>query len=98
MNSDLVYLENEAEVPSPAVSQTIEVLLDIDIGQHRTGITPGPAALELYRKLGSFSGLRPGGLHAYDGHLSQADRAERAAASDAAFAGVDALRRELLHE
>lgn len=42
--------------------------------------------------------MRPGGLHAYDGHLHQSDRAERAAASNAAFAGVDALRAELRQE
>lgn len=73
-------------------SLTIEVLMDLDVGQHRTGIAPGPAATELYRKLASLPGLRPGGLHAYDGHLHQSDRAERSAASDAAFALVSALQ------
>ena len=81
-----------------AASLTLEILLDLDVGQHRTGIVPGPAAASLYRKVGSLPGLRPGGLHAYDGHLNQGDREERAAACDAAFAGVTALREELLRE
>lgn len=77
---------------------TLTVLLDLDVGQHRTGIAPGPAAVALYRKIDSLPGLRAGGLHAYDGHLHQSDRAERAAASDAAYAGVSALRAELMRE
>ena len=78
-----------------AASQTIEVLLDLDVGQHRTGVEPGPKAIDLYRKIGATTGLRPGGLHAYDGHMQQSDRAERSAASDAAFAAVTALQGEL---
>jgi D-threonine aldolase len=79
-----------------AGATTIDVLLDLDIGQHRTGVAPGPKAVELYRQISSLPGLRPGGLHAYDGHLHQSDLAERGAASDAAFAQVNALRAELL--
>ena len=32
--------------------QQTEVLLDLDVGQHRTGISPGPAARHLYEMLG----------------------------------------------
>lgn len=78
-----------------AAGQTIEIFLDLDVGQHRTGVAPGPKAVELYRQIGAASGLRAGGLHAYDGHLHQSDRKERGVASDAAFAGVAALRSEL---
>lgn len=81
-----------------ARSQAIEVLLDLDVGQHRTGVVPGPRALALYRRIGTLPGLRPGGLHAYDGHLHQSDRTERAAASEAAFAGVTSLLEDLRRE
>lgn len=74
---------------------TVEVLLDLDIGMHRTGIEPGPGAVALYRQIAGTPGLRAGGLHAYDGHLRQSDLAERAAASDAEFAKVSALAEEL---
>jgi D-serine deaminase-like pyridoxal phosphate-dependent protein len=79
-------------------SATLEVLLDLDVGQHRTGVAPGPAAMERYRQIVSAPSLRAGGLHAYDGHLQQRVRAERAAASDASFAQVTALRTELLRQ
>jgi len=75
----------------------LEVLVDLDVGQHRTGVPPGPMALALYRELAAAPSLKPGGLHAYDGHLSQSDPAERAAACAEAFAPVAALRSELLN-
>lgn len=81
-----------------AAGATIEILLDLDVGQHRTGVPPGPAAVELYRLLASLPGLRVGGLHAYDGHMHQKDIAERTAASDVAAAQVNALRTELARQ
>jgi D-serine deaminase-like pyridoxal phosphate-dependent protein len=74
----------------------LEVFLDLDIGQHRTGVAPGPHAVHLYRLVNSLSGLQPAGLHAYDGHIQETDLALRTAACDAAFAPVVALREELL--
>lgn len=81
-----------------AGGMTVEVLLDLDVGMNRTGIAPGPAAADLYRRIAHAKGLSPGGLHAYDGHLRQSDPAERAAASDAGFAFVSALAEELKRE
>ena len=78
-----------------AAGVTITVLLDLDVGMHRTGIAPGPAALGLYRTLTTTPGLRAGGLHAYDGHLRQSERTQRGAASKPEFARVMALRDEL---
>jgi len=74
---------------------TIEVLLDIDCGQHRTGIAAGPKAVELYRLIVSLPGLKPGGLHVYDGHIHDTDLVLRTKKCEAAFAPVNALRREL---
>ncbi len=73
----------------------ISVLLDLDCGMGRTGAAPGAAAARLYRLLAETAGLRPGGLHAYDGHLHEADRAVRVRLCQAAFAPVVALREEL---
>ena len=72
----------------------LEVLLDLDVGQHRTGVAP-EAAFNLYRLITSLPALTPGGLHAYDGHIHDSDVAERAAACEAAFAPVAELRRKL---
>jgi D-serine deaminase-like pyridoxal phosphate-dependent protein len=75
----------------------LEVLLDLDLGQHRTGVAP-ERAFYLYRFLASLPSLIPGGLHAYDGHLHQTDVKERTDACEAAFEPVEFLRRELLRE
>jgi D-serine deaminase-like pyridoxal phosphate-dependent protein len=76
----------------------LEVLLDLDVGQHRTGVAPDSHAFDLYRLITSLPALKPGGLHAYDGHLHQMDVGERAAACETAFAPVEMLRRKLLRE
>src|SRR5262249_6867804 len=58
-------------------AQTVDVLLDLDVGQHRTGIAPGPEAAALYEQIARLPGLRPGGLHVYDGHNHQESFEER---------------------
>jgi D-serine deaminase-like pyridoxal phosphate-dependent protein len=81
-----------------AAGQTIDVLLDLDLGQHRTGIAPGAEAAELYRLLARLPGLRPGGLHVYDGHNHQENFAERQAAALSQFEPVLKLRAALEKE
>jgi len=73
----------------------IEVLLDLDIGQHRTGIPPEDA-FALYQQIAADSCLVAGGLHAYDGHIHDSDPARRQAAADTAFAPVNALRARII--
>ncbi len=62
-----------------------EVLLDLNVGMDRTGILPADEAFALYAFLARTPGLHPGGLHAYDGHLHQADRTARREAMSGAF-------------
>ena len=73
----------------------LEVLVDIDIGQHRTGIPPDARAIELYELIVSLPGIKPGGLHAYDGHITEPDPGLRAKACEQAFAPVASLREQL---
>jgi D-serine deaminase-like pyridoxal phosphate-dependent protein len=75
--------------------QTIDVLLDVDVGQHRTGIAPGPAAQQLYEQMARTPGLRPGGLHVYDGHTHQHAVEERQAAVEAQLRPVLEMRQAL---
>src|SRR5262249_38877556 len=70
----------------------IDVLLDLDIGMHRTGIAPDERAVGLYEQIAHSPSLRPGGLHAYDGQNNQESLAERQAAVRQQFAPVLALR------
>ena len=75
-----------------AAGQQIEVLLDIDTGQHRTGVGVGDQADTLYRLISDTDGLALGGFHVYDGHQHQEDRNERREAVDAEFDRVVAFR------
>jgi D-serine deaminase-like pyridoxal phosphate-dependent protein len=87
-----------AEALSRAVAaegQTVDVLLEIDVGQHRTGLAPGSAAVALYEQFQRLPGLRPGGIHAYDGQNNQEGRADREAAVRAVIEPVLALRGQL---
>jgi D-threonine aldolase len=72
-----------------------EVLLDLDVGMRRTGILPGDAAFRLYGILSGLKGVRPGGLHGYDGHNRQSDPVVRQAAADGCRAQVLALKERL---
>jgi D-serine deaminase-like pyridoxal phosphate-dependent protein len=79
-----------------AAALRLEVLLDVDCGQHRTGVPAGLGALELYRFLASLPAIIPGGLHVYDGHIHQSDLQTRHTACAEAFHPVQVLREELL--
>ena len=63
------------------LGRRVPILLDIDVGQHRTGIAPGEAAIALYERIAQAPGLTPGGLHVYDGHNHQETLEERSAAA-----------------
>lgn len=75
---------------------TIDVLLDVDTGQHRTGIVCCSRAKKLYRLIAETPGLVPGGFHVYDGHQHQSSFEERKAAIDVEWAKVIAMRDELV--
>jgi D-serine deaminase-like pyridoxal phosphate-dependent protein len=61
----------------------------------RTGIAPGPEALQLYKEALKWKGIVPVGLHAYDGHIRDSDLAERTKKCDAGFAKVMALKDDI---
>ncbi len=75
--------------------QQIGVLLDIDTGQHRTGIPVGDAARQLYQQIADSDGLIAAGFHVYDGHQHQTDRDERRDAVNVEWNKVAAFRQEL---
>jgi D-serine deaminase-like pyridoxal phosphate-dependent protein len=75
--------------------QSILVLLDVDTGQHRTGVPCGETARELYRLIRDTPGLKPAGIHLYDGQNHQTDLAERRAAVMECWRDVTTLREQL---
>ena len=75
----------------------IQCLLDLDVGHHRTGMPPAHA-LDVARQISSSpqtSPLKIRGIHAYDGHNSSADPAERKVCSERAMAEVVGCFRSL---
>lgn len=62
--------------------QSLTLLVDIDVGHHRTGIAPGEAAAALGAQIAQSPGLKFAGIQGYAGHVQHiADRAEREALS-----------------
>jgi D-serine deaminase-like pyridoxal phosphate-dependent protein len=78
-----------------ATGQEVDVMLDLDVGQHRTGVAIGESAVRLYEGITRLPSLRPGGLHVYDGHNHQENREERREAVQRVLEPVLQLRQEL---
>lgn len=74
----------------------VEVLLDIDSGQHRTGLPVGEAARKLYEQIAATPGLLPGGFHLYDGQNHQKSVDDRRTAVLAGYEPAARFRQELL--
>ncbi len=74
----------------------LALMVDLNVGQNRSGILPDERAFGLYQAIAEHDDLRVAGLHAYDGHLTQSDPGERRQACDEAFAPVWKLRQSLL--
>ncbi|QEC69654.1 D-TA family PLP-dependent enzyme [Panacibacter ginsenosidivorans] len=71
-------------------NRVIDVYIDLNTGMNRTGIRP-LHALQLIEIFQSFSGIKVVGLHAYDGHIRDADYAIRKEHCDEAFQLVSTL-------
>ncbi len=78
-----------------ATGRRIGVLLDIDSGQHRTGVPPTATAVDLYKQIASTKGVIAAGLHLYDGHNHQRDYEERRIAVMKVWQAAAELRDEI---
>ncbi|MEO6624040.1 MAG: alanine racemase, partial [Burkholderiaceae bacterium] len=76
----------------------IPLYLDLNVGMNRSGIIPGDAATALYRAICRTAGVIAAGLHAYDGHVREADPAQLAKVVEETFAPVWNMRAQLLSE
>ncbi|MCC8408273.1 D-TA family PLP-dependent enzyme [Mucilaginibacter sp. UR6-1] len=63
----------------------IDVYIDINVGMNRTGIAAGADAIALYIACSQMNGINLRGLHAYDGHIHDADIEVRRVRCEAAF-------------
>jgi D-serine deaminase-like pyridoxal phosphate-dependent protein len=84
-----IFTANEINVP---------VYIDINSGQNRTGITPGEEAIQLYIDCSQLDGIKPVGLHAYDGHIRDIDWNARKENCDKAFLPVEQMKNSLMQK
>jgi 3-hydroxy-D-aspartate aldolase len=72
------------------------VVVEVDIGMHRSGVSSAGEAVELAQYVASLPGLSFRGIMAYEGGLVEiADRAARSAAVHAAFEPISGLLEQL---
>lgn len=77
-----------------ASGSTLDLLVEVDIGMGRCGVSCGRPALELARQISDFPSVRFHGIQAYEGHLvNVVDRAERASRATAAMRQAIETRR-----
>ncbi len=69
--------------------------MDINTGMDRTGIAPGPSAVDLYLQIEKSPFIKARGLHAYDGHIRHTNLGQRSTACNNAFDPVLALKKEI---
>ena len=69
---------------------SLDVLVEIDVGQGRCGVPPGPDAVRLARAIHSHPRLKFAGVQGYQGRIQMVgDAAERKAVTDAALDRLD---------
>lgn len=88
---DLIAVSDHADnvsalnAAAAAAGAPLNLLVDLDIGQQRTGVTSVEAAVELARQIDAAPFLEFAGIQAYGGHLQHIpDYAARAAAAEEA--------------
>ncbi len=59
----------DALVEASEEKSTIEVYVDIDVGQHRTGVSPGSEFITLVKYILRRNEIKLKGFHLYDGHI-----------------------------
>lgn len=71
------------------------VLMDMDLGQHRTGV-PMDKAEEEYKAWALLDGIRMRGMHCYDGHRHEADYQQRNEAVCTVDQVIETLKTKLI--
>lgn len=76
-------------------SVKLRVMLDLDAGQHRTGVEFGEPATLLYKRIADEGSLEGSGFHIYDGHEHFGDYAQRQAAANCHIDAASELKLSL---
>ena len=67
---------SELSAQAEKMQMKMNVLLDVDLGMHRTGIS-FDTLFSLYQSSSKLKGINPVGLHCYDGHCHERDFNDR---------------------
>ena len=85
----------ELSTAASAAGIKINLLLDLDLGLHRTGISPGPAAVRIYSLIDRLRGITADGLHCYDGNNGKLNINERENGCQKVLNGLELFEQEL---
>ncbi|GHB79379.1 D-TA family PLP-dependent enzyme [Persicitalea jodogahamensis] len=88
-------LESARMLNAQAQGEVFHVFIDVNNGMNRSGYPVSENLLNLYKNISELPQLDLQGLHVYDGHIRDEDFAERKRHSDADFAPVEALRKQI---
>ena len=86
------------EDAAAAAQRTVDVLVDLDVGDHRTGASSLEQAMEIARAVERAGHLRLRGLQGYFGRASHTEQAERKEVSESGFRIATAVRDAMRHE
>jgi len=88
---DNLVTANKLDRLAAESKEILQVFIDLDVGMHRTGIEPGPGALDLMHNIKRSNYLKFRGWHVYDGHIRFKDFQERKQEVHASFKPVTRL-------
>lgn len=74
----------------------VRLFLDLNVGMNRTGILPDEDALALYEAATAQQGVEILGLHAYDGHIHDADYTLREKQAGIILASIGKLTKQII--
>ncbi len=93
--TDNIAAANEQASVFNSNNLSVPVFIDLNVGMNRTGISPDEQAIELAHHCLTLKGITLAGLHAYDGHIRDADFEIKKQKCDEAFKTVKNLNEEL---
>lgn len=82
--TDNIKTGKEIDIACAAVSGTLSLYLDLNVGMDRTGVKPSDA-FGLAKDLRELKNVKITGLHAYDGHIHDTDTDSRRQKADASY-------------
>lgn len=93
---DNIKIAEEISITGISEGLKIKVYIDLNVGMDRTGIILDKA-LDFYLKVNLLKGISPVGLHAYDGHIHDADLQVRNLKAELVYKNLQELRQVIIN-